>query len=156
MKASEVLKINPNSNQCQYIIDKDKRKIICVIKNTKSLVYRFIDGLGYDPIDYYWISDLIMPSTFSGVATCSPYDEWDEELGKRLAFARAKYKVDRSFFKRANKLINELDDKVNQLYTAFNDCGADLSERHRHREEVIGKRLNDTAFRLYKPEYGYQ
>ncbi len=70
--------------------------------------------------------ELEMPNTFIGKAVCSPDDEWDEELGRKIAYSRAKDKCYRSFFKRANNIVNLIDRCLGRMMDIFNNFGARL------------------------------
>ena len=143
------IKIKPTDSCCQYIVNKEKGKVVCVIHNTKCLLENFICDFDSDFVPVVFWKDVRLPNQFSGVATCADGDEWNEELGRRIAFARAKYKLDRSFFKRANKFINDMDKRVDRLYTEFNDYGAVISKHHNNRVKRLMKDLGDD-FVLYK------
>ena len=67
-------------------------------------------------------------------------DEWDEELGKMIAFSRAKDKCYRSFFKRANALVNAVDRRLNDMMTMFNEMGDKLNEKREKLEHMIEER----------------
>lgn len=137
------LKIDPKN--CKYIVNKEKRKVICIINHTEELFFDFLD---YPFRDSLWPqkknfnTKLMMPKSFVGVATCSPEDEWDEELGKLIAFYKAKQKFGISFFKRANLFINELDNELNKYIDRFNDYANRLDSNMNHLEERIDELMN--------------
>ena len=147
------IKITPEDERCQYIVDKEKRKVVCVIHDTRMLLFDFI----YDYDDYLGNtinSDVIrMPNQFSGVATCAEGDEWNEQLGRDIAFARAKYKLDRSFFRRANNFINMLDKRIDRMYNEFNQYGEGISRSHNGRVSRLEKKLGPD-FVLYSKDKG--
>ena len=145
------IKITPEDERCQYIVDKEKRKVVCVIHDTRMLLFDFIydyDGYLGNTIN----SDVIrMPNQFSGVATCAENDEWNEQLGRDIAFARAKYKLDRSFFRRANNFIAVLDERIGRMYDEFNQYGAAISRSHNGRVSRLEKKLGPD-FVLYSKD----
>lgn len=115
---------------CKFYVDEEKRVVVCVIPDTKKMLRDFIDdhfrflnfdvgmGLGWDGIRKF-----NMPTSFMGKAVCSPDDEWDEELGRRIAFARAKDKCYKSFFRRANALVQMIDLYLGRMMDQFNAFG---------------------------------
>ena len=138
------IKITPEDERCQYIVDKEKRKVVCVIHDTRRLLYDFIydydDCLG-DTINFYV---MIMPNQFSGVATCAEGDEWNEELGRKIAFNKAKEKLNNAFFKRAKTYVNEVDNEFNQLIGVINNYGVrlalDADKRGEEIDSLLGKK----------------
>ena len=67
----------------EYIINKEKRTVVCKITTINDIEDRlFKFGLGD-----YWGSPV--SRVYTGIAKCSPQDEWDEITGKRLAEYRA-------------------------------------------------------------------
>lgn len=87
-----------------------------------------------------------MPDRFVGVATCDENDEWDEEVGKSIAFSRAKYKLHNSFFKRANTFVNECDRTLSKLITSLNDYGEHLTLNAEKREKWITEKVGSEVF----------
>ena len=146
-------KFNVKPEDCHYIVNKDKRKVVCLIENTR---YSFLDFanknfvLSPDCFDNPWgrmyvnIRDrLVMPNRFCGVATCSETDEWDEETGKLIAYSRAKDKLNKSFFKRANFFVNTVDRHINDAVETLNNLGDKLENstlrRHKKISSIIGE-----------------
>lgn len=140
----------------RYIVKENERKVICVIHTDDFDEVRNFSEFAQDycnSIMWYRnrkvMEQLKLPhKAFVGIATCAPEDEWDEALGKKLAYARAKYKYDDAFFKRANLLINEMDKHIDGLYTELNKYGAKLSnssvKRHEELQEKLGKDIRIT------------
>lgn len=155
-------KINVHPEDCRYIVNKDKRKIVCLIENTENMFMNFANynlEIPYDCLDAVWgrttdapkhlCKKLRMPKRFWGVATCAEEDEWDEEKGKLLAFSKAKDKLNTSFFKRANLYINTFDRSLNRATTLLNNLGSKLtlSSIHRHEKlaEMLGEKENGVS-----------
>ena len=118
--------------KCKFIINEEKRKVVCVISNVTNDVHNLVYKV-FSDIDFWWYQDHLkkkatLPKYFVGVATCSLEDEWDVEKGKKIAFYRAKYKYAVSYFKRANYVISELDKKVTELTDRFNTFGEKLEK----------------------------
>lgn len=146
-------KFNVKPENCHYIVNRDKRKIVCLIENTKYSFLNFANEnfvLSPDCIESPWgkkyvnIHDrLIMPNRFCGVATCSDTDEWNEETGKLIAYSRAKDKLNKSFFKRANFFVNTVDRHINDAVDTLNNLGDKLENstqrRHKKISDIIGE-----------------
>lgn len=143
------MKINIKPKNCHFFIDENKRKVVCVIENTENLVNDFI--MGQTALNYWFLPDevinkLIMPNRFSGVATCAPEDTWDIEVGKAIAFSRAKYKLNTSFFKRANYLVNEIDRRLGRVVESFNAYGEHVDRNNNKREKWIIEKVGSEVF----------
>jgi hypothetical protein len=92
----------------------------------------FSDLSLYDAINFWdgkWYESLCMPYSFMGKATCAEEDEWNEELGRKIAFSRAKDKCYKSFFKRANRFVQAIDNRLGDMITLFNDFGMKLENK---------------------------
>lgn len=125
------MRIDIQMSSCHFIVKEDERKVICIIENTKNDVLYFINKyLSWIDKDMHTkLCKMIkMPSTFVGVATCAPEDTWDEKIGRKIAYYKAKYKYVISFFKRANALIDELDKRLAKIEHHFNEYGMKMDE----------------------------
>lgn len=139
---------NIKMENCNFYVNKAKRTIVCVIPETHAMFRDFIyenfrfkfynigNGLTYEAMEDYW-----MPRSFSGKAVCSPDDEWDEELGRRIAFSRAKHKCYRSFFKRANRLVGLLDTYIGYMLEQFNAFGKKCETNKIRLDKLIDQSL---------------
>lgn len=135
-------------SDCKFYVDEEKRVVVCVIPNTRDMLYHFIcENFHFTNFDIPWsltatsgIDMITMPSSFMGKAVCSEDDEWNEEAGRLIAFSRAKNKCYRSFFKRANRLIQTVDNRLGDMVDAFNRFGARLDDNRdglQHRIEEL-------------------
>lgn len=135
--------INIKQKDCRFIVKPEERVVICILEGEwiEDAVHNFIGDLEdsyFDLCAYGKLHRQInMPRSFIGKAVCAPTDEWNEELGKLIAFSRAKSKFYTSFFKRGSLYINTLDRAVDRLYDAFNDMGASLDLNHLKLEQRI-------------------
>ena len=130
------MNINVKRKDCKFIVKPEDRVVICIIESRndfriRDLVYDFImENTGR--IDLMpWgttLDEITMPSTFVGKAVCSKDDEWNEELGRKIAYARAKNKLYTSFFKRANKFVQVMDNDLNKYINKFNALGESLQK----------------------------
>lgn len=150
-------------SDCRFYVDKDARTVVCVIppvitdKSGKrhkisDMVFDFIrenfqfsDINMYDTITFWnknFNKALTMPHSFIGKAVCAPEDEWDQETGCMIAFARAKDKCYKSFFKRANTFVQTADRRLGDMIEMFNDFGMKLENKHKVLQNEIDDRIN--------------
>ena len=108
----------------RYIINKEKRTIVCLLEDCERMLWQdackhfpmIVLGWGYTP-------DITLEKTYRGVAKCNPNDEWDEELGKKLACDRA-YNALRTEYKlKAKKFINCLNSHISAYETSLSNRG---------------------------------
>lgn len=131
---------------CRFYVNEDERIIICVIPNTTYMVEEFInDNFDFPELDVSIYGKLRkhvrMPSSFIGKAVCAPEDEWDEELGRKIAFAKAKDKCYKSFFKRANLFVQAVDRRLGDMITIFNDFGVKLENKREALQNQIDEMM---------------
>lgn len=141
------MEINIKMDKCRFFVDEEKRTVICVIENTRNLVRDFFDLSWWNgdvnPSAHVMISPrarldryMTLPDRFVGKAVCAPEDEWNEEVGRLIAFDRAKEKLATSFFKRAQEYVTEIDAAFTDMVTRVNEYGARLEngmkKRHQH------------------------
>lgn len=129
-------------SDCRFYVNEDERTIICVIPNTHNMVEDFIlQHFEFNEIDFTAYGNLRkkikMPYSFIGKAVCSTEDKWDEELGRMIAFSRAKDKCYKSFFKRANTYIQTVDRRLGDMIEILNDFGVKLSDKKDKLEAMI-------------------
>lgn len=137
------------SYKVQYIVKKDERVVICVINGTRNYFsdymsnrlcqQDYLDSIAFCIEDKYNLKN-----SYSGVARCAPGDEWNEELGRKIAFNKAKEKLNSAFFKRAKTYVNEVDNRFNQLIGVINNYGSrladDAEKREKEIEQILGKK----------------
>lgn len=147
---------------CKFYVDEAARTVVCVIPpvitdksgerhETSDMVFDFIrENFQFGDIDMYdaiifWNKNfneaLTMPRSFIGKAVCAPEDDWNEETGRMIAFSRAKDKCYKSFFKRANKLVQIVDQRLGDMITQFNDFGLKLEKRREALQAKIDERI---------------
>lgn len=144
------MNINIKMDKCVFYIDENKRTVVCVINNTRDLVLNFFNiafmdwdippkaNVLFEPNSSVR-QQLRLPERFEGKAVCSPEDTWDVEVGKLIAFNRAKYKLNTSFFKRAQLYVDIINNEFDKLITSVNKYGARLKRGAKTREEHIKK-----------------
>ena len=87
-----------------YIVNKDKRTVACVLSGCEDVAkHRVLKYLRTENCDMFCYDPLYIDNEFVGVAKCAPEDVFDEEYGKRLAFARARQKRDKA----VNAVVHE-------------------------------------------------
>ena len=133
-------------SDCKFYIDESARTVVCVIPNTEYMVEDFIDEhFNFNEIDCTAFgrlrSAIRMPNSFMGKAVCSPDDEWNEETGRLIAYAKAKDKCYKSFFKRANHYVQVFDRRLGNMIEILNDFGLKLSERKEKIEAAIDSKV---------------
>lgn len=144
------MKFNVKPSDCRFVVNKDKRTVVCIYDNCEDTFINFITencqlDLSFSPWDNPLLEKRIkMPNRFIGITTCSMEDEWDEEVGRLIAFSRMKDKLNRSFFKRANTFFQTVDKWLDETAMIVNEVGEKLEinqeRRHKHIEKIIGKK----------------
>lgn len=150
-------KFNVKPSDCRYIVNEEKRTVVCLIEHTDCMFIHFAENnfdIPWDCMDGIWSRKPVkklfhkkfyMPKRFWGVATCSKDDEWDVEKGKFLAFSRAKDKLNNSFFKRANLYVNTFDKSLNDAVLILNNLGEKLTTNANRRSERIKELFGEEA-----------
>ena len=140
-------------SDCRFYVNKDERVIICVIPNTRDMLenyiiehFQFPDVKLSDSLNYWskFYKQLRMPESFMGKAVCVPEDEWDEELGKMIAFSKAKDKCYKSFFRRANLFVQTIDRRLGDAIESFNQFGRVLEDKREGMKQKIDEKLGLT------------
>lgn len=130
-------------SDCRFYVNEEERTVICVIPNTR---FDFLSYM-YDKFMFRKVHftvderELELPKQFMGKAVCSKEDEWNEETGRMIAFARAKNKFYKSFFKRANLLVNSIDKELTYMVDTFNSFGEVLNQKDSDLTAAIEARL---------------
>ena len=136
-------------SNCKFYVNEEERVVVCVIPHTSDMLYHFIrEHFDWSDMSIYLgmchrLEDLVqMPNSFMGKAVCAEEDEWDEELGKTIAFSRAKDKCYQSFFRRANALVQRIDARLGDMITQFNDFGTKLGNKKEIMDAKIEEMIN--------------
>lgn len=136
-------------SDCRFYVNEEERVVVCVIPNTRDMLMDYIEEhFNWHDMDVssmmYWNTReklYKMPNSFIGKAVCAKEDEWNEETGRLIAFSRAKDKCYKSFFKRANALINNIDRRLGDMIESFNNFGTRLDEKRLQLEQKIDERV---------------
>lgn len=131
---------------CRFYVNEAERVIVCVIPHTRRMVSDFIQQhFSFGDVDFWYaledVDKVRMPDSFIGKAVCSPDDEWNEELGKMIAFSKAKDKCYKSFFKRANTFVQMVDRRLGDMIDSFNDFGMKLENKRENLQAQINERV---------------
>ena len=136
-------------SDCKFYVNEAERTIICVIPKTRRMVNDFIrehfefSDLDFDiATSYHYEKKLSMPHSFMGKAVCAPEDEWNEETGRLIAFAKAKDKCYKSFFKRANAFVQAVDRRLGDMIDLFNNFGMKLEGKREALQRQIDERTS--------------
>ena len=87
----------------KYFVNEEKRQVIGVLENTRYDAMRKIDKM-LDDTDFCCYGEkYMMPSEFRTVVTCDHRDEFDVEIGKKIAKERLLKNYYASMDKRINK-----------------------------------------------------
>ena len=126
-----------------YIVDEKKRKVVAYVEGTKYELVNFISenkGILPDWFDMPKLHNkLLMPDKFVGIATCSPDDEWNPEIGKLIAYHRMKTNMSKSFFKHAETYYKLMLKKVDETVDLINIYGNKLTANYNRRIETINQ-----------------
>lgn len=137
------MKIHVNPEDCKFIVKPEDRKVICIYYTDSSLIpkymfYNFESICNWDVIDE--IKE--MNSYYSGIASCAPEDEWDEALGRKIAFCKMKKKFYAAFFKRINKYFEYMDKALDKAAMQCNQMGNKWEMEIADLEAKIEEKLN--------------
>ena len=133
----------------KYVVNPEEKKVIAYIEGTQDMFIDFVfenyPVFAFSP----WHSSeafqrkLMMPNKFIGIATCGPDDVWDENIGRLIAFDRMKDNLNKSFFKRANTFVAEMEKRLDIFCERVNGYGEKLEINMNRRKAVIAKVLGD-------------
>lgn len=134
-------------SDCKFYVDEKNRVVVCVYEDTSRMLIDFINSkLRLKNLDvFYAVSDFDefkMPKSFSGKAVCAPEDEWNEELGRKIAYARMRSKCYKSFFRRANRIVRMVDSGLSEIIDVFNKFGDSLNEKGEALDAEINTLMN--------------
>ena len=146
------MKINLTKEDAHFIVNEERGVVICIFEDTSNLFLHYAENNLRIATDCdsscgtlfnsaLW-PKLKMPNYFVGIATCNPEDKFSIETGKLIAFSKAKDKIHKSFFKRANTYVNTIDNWLNQAIDSINHYGEKIeintARRHTKIAELVG------------------
>lgn len=130
----------------KYFVNEEKRTVVAVLEGTECLFVDFMyENNGPLPCrDYYELDDRYsLPNRFLGIAKCSVNDEWNEQLGKLIAFDRLKEKVNNSFVKCANKYVEDIDKSINTFCNNTQAYLNKLASNSDRRKNIINQLIKE-------------
>ena len=130
-----------------YVVRPEQKKVIAYLEGTQWMFTDFVNE-NYPSTPIFWCDEpledkLKMPNKFIGVATCGPDDVWDENIGRLIAFDRMKDNLNKSFFKRANTFVAEMEKRLDIFCDRVNGYGMKLETNMNRRKEIINKILGE-------------
>ena len=141
------MKHNIRKEDVIYVVQPEQKKVIAYIEDTEWMFFKFVNE-NYPSTRNCWCDSslaakLKMPNKFVGVATCGPDDVWDENVGRLIAFDRMKDNLNKSFFKRANTFVAEMEKRLDIFCDRVNAYGMKLETNMNRRKEIISKILGE-------------
>lgn len=136
---------NIGKNDVNYNVNEEKRTVVAYIEDIEDMFSDFVYN-NYRPLNGSFFAHdakLRMPNRFYAKAVCSKDDEWDVELGKRIAFDRLKDKINNSFFSRASYFVTEMDKHLEIFCEKVNNYGEELTKCAEYRKNKISKELEN-------------
>jgi len=123
------MKIHIGKEDCKFYINKEKKVTVCVInivnnRHIQFAAHDFLAELEYDGIKIWPQIKSKLLTSYVGIAKCSPQDEWNEEIGRKIAFARAKIAFYKDFFRAFREYIIRINDaarRADEVYTIIFD-----------------------------------
>ena len=130
-----------------YVVRPEQKKVIAYIEGTQWMFTDFVNE-NYPSAPIFWCDEpleekLKMPARFVGISTCGPDDVWDENVGRLIAFDRMKDNLNKSFFKRANTFVAEMEKRLDIFCDRVNGYGEKLEHNMNRRKAVIAKVLGE-------------
>lgn len=128
----------------KYVVLPEMRMVKCFLTDTQNIANdTLLDVDGDIATSEVYHPRYKMPNQYLGVAHCNPNDEWNPELGKQIAYNKARAKLDRSLFKRLQLYVNRCDKHYNDVVNSINVLGRRLSQSNVHRMERIEAALRE-------------
>jgi hypothetical protein len=140
------MKVNISKSDCNFYVNEEKRTVVCVIKEIKQqdgskipirlmllnylreILHKYEDPkLGVNIMLCNLGEKLMMPAVVTGKSTCSSEDEWNEQLGREIAYARARQSLYKNFYRRATLVSNSISDSLDSIVEDFNLLGQKLT-----------------------------
>ena len=113
--------IKISKDKCKFYVNEKKRRVVCVLPINKYMISMYLDDIMPDHLYLNGIPKL--NDRFIGVAKCHEEDTWDEEVGKLIAYGKAKAAFCRAFFNAINNYFNTIDKELDTLIDSCNMIG---------------------------------
>ena len=102
----------------KFIIKEEDGVVVAILQNTSM---DLINLLKVDTDDYRVIEELLLSDSYKGVARLADGDEWDEEVGKLVAFEKAHAKYKDAILKRFKMIKKSLEASLKQTEMVIED-----------------------------------
>ena len=132
----------------KYVVVPQARLVKCILSRTSLEAIRSLDRMDCS-YPYASEDNYLLPDQFVGTAHCSENDVWNPEIGKRVAYDKARAKLDRSLFKRLQHYVDEQEKTLDEAVFRINALGHKLSMSAQHRADRINEFFpaeNDVVF----------
>lgn len=117
---------NIDKSKMTFVVNKEKRTVCCYIDSGYADWYSQAVRNGilenkispYDDMGYYSFTMFRLkgkPKTVSATAKCSPDDEWNEDIGKRVASLKLQNKILKAVNRAAKELFKEYCKKTSEM-----------------------------------------
>lgn len=112
----------------RYIVDKDKKVVVAILETVNKegenvtsydafrKLYKIV---GHDNFNHLTHPELLMNKRYTAKATCDDEDEFDVEVGKKIALERVKKKYFAALDRRIINYYNSLKQEVGVIYDFF-------------------------------------
>ena len=136
-------------DKLDFKINKEKRTVVCIasgcqfdlindiISNissenqyTKKIILRGLIDIDND--------ELLLKDKYIGIATCSPFDKFDEEYGKQLAIKKMRFKYNLAKYRKISKLCREYD----KIWMVLDNMVSNAEEKTAKAEEYLHNCIN--------------
>ena len=137
------VKDNLREENCKFYVNKEKRTITCVYAPERCSSIVWNDSYAFiDTVRMYDHDDLLdLKGHYAATAVCAPEDEWNECIGKRVAFLKVRKKFYKSYFNAVNKYITAMDKYMNNYVEIMNNFGARIENSIKHEEERLKEEI---------------
>lgn len=138
-------------SECKFVVNEEKRTITCIYHCDGDAVIDYIDHycVNCQYLGVLFFSklpkNLQMPTVYVGIARCSDEDEWNEELGKLIAFRRMKNKYYKEFFRTLNEWIHRIDKCLDVLIDEANMFGIRVEGAMDRLDDEIASKISENA-----------
>lgn len=102
----------------KFIIKEEDGVVVAILQNTSM---DLINLLKVDTDDYRVIEKLLLSDSYKGVAKLADGDEWDEEIGKLVAYEKAHAKYKNAILKRLKMIKKNIEASLEQMNVIVKD-----------------------------------
>ena len=136
------MKIHIDMKDCKFILKPDERRIVCIYYIDPEILIDYLNHNCNVYTDYKEYDILKMRHYYTGIATCAPDDEWNEDTGKLIAFTKMKKKFCTSVFRRINRFFDKRDTEINRAAETCDRMGEKWNRQIDTLDKEIENRLS--------------